>query len=84
MALGTTDLRMNLLDTIYNRFMVPGFLVNSLPKAGTNLLGKAVALLSEICSGRIHIGQSPLARFRPPKDLPGVTVPRADSRSGAN
>jgi hypothetical protein len=66
---------MSLLDIIHNRFLVPGFLVNSLPKAGTKLLAKVVALFPGICPARVHIAQSTLAQFRQPGDSRAVMVP---------
>ncbi len=36
------------IDELYNRARGPGFLINSLPKSGTNLLEKAVALMPGI------------------------------------
>jgi hypothetical protein len=66
---------LSLLDKIHNRFSVPGFLVNSLPKAGTNLLAKVMTLFPGICPAHVHIGQSTLAQFRRPSDSQAVTVP---------
>ena len=39
---------MRALDALHNRLNVPGFLVNSMPKAGTHLLMKAVGLFPGI------------------------------------
>jgi hypothetical protein len=48
---------MNLADAIYNRFFVRGFLINSLPKSGTNLVKKAMGLFPGIHSSGIHLGR---------------------------
>ena len=46
---------MSIFDRARNRFLVPGFLINSLPKAGTHLLTKAVRLFPGIGSSRTRI-----------------------------
>lgn len=65
---------MSLVDRIHNRFLVPGFVVNSLPKAGTNLLAKVVSLFPGIRAARMHMGQSTLAQLRQTHNLSRVTV----------
>lgn len=66
---------MNLVDRLYNNFLVPGFLINSLPKSGTNLLKKAVDLFPGIRSSSLHIGQSTIAQFKHTADLETVNIP---------
>lgn len=46
---------MSSLNIFNNRIFVPGFLINSMPKAGTNLLGKALSLFPGIRHRRAHI-----------------------------
>jgi hypothetical protein len=45
----------NLFDGIYNQLAVPGFLVNSMPKAGTHLVMKAVGMFPGITRTRGQI-----------------------------
>jgi hypothetical protein len=55
---------MNLLSHVQNRFLVSPFLLNSVPKAGTNLLQKAVGAFPGIASaGSLDFGQSTSALF---------------------
>ena len=60
---------MNLINLIHNRFFTPGFLINSLPKAGTNLIAKLVRLFPGIRPASVHIGQSTLNQFKQSSDL---------------
>jgi hypothetical protein len=46
---------LNRLDGLRNRFCAPGFLVNSLPKSGTNLLTKAVGMFPGVRRVPVHI-----------------------------
>lgn len=62
------------LHGIYNRFLVRAFLVNSLPKAGTNLLAKAVGLFPGIHAAHLHFGHSTLDRFAPADNETGVKI----------
>jgi len=48
---------MHSLNVMDNRPSIPSFLVNSLPKGGTNLLSKAVSLFSEVYCSNTHIGK---------------------------
>lgn len=57
---------MNLSIAVGNRFRVHGFVINSLPKAGTNLLAKAMRLLPGIRFARTHLDPRTLAQ---PKSL---------------
>ena len=50
---------MDLANMIHNRLFVHGFLINSLPKAGTNLLKKVMGLYPGIRSSGIHVGWRP-------------------------
>jgi hypothetical protein len=45
------------MNAIHNRSHVPAFLINSLPKAGTHLVGKAAGLFPGIHFSGIHIGK---------------------------
>jgi hypothetical protein len=47
-----------LLNSIKNYLFAPPILVNSIPKAGTNLLRKAVCTLPGVASSAKHIGES--------------------------
>jgi hypothetical protein len=63
---------LNLLNVIHNRFSTAAFLVNSLPKSGTNLLAKVVEQFPGVRAGGLHIGLSTLAKFN---DSPGSEGP---------
>lgn len=65
---------MRWLKKIRNQIFTPAFLVNSVPKAGTNLLAKAVLLLPGINSGKLHLGYSTAERYKSSESL-GLTMP---------
>lgn len=56
---------MKLHSFVGNYFFVSPFLVNGLPKAGTNLLTKAVSLFPGIRSTSVHLSRATLANFKP-------------------
>ena len=66
---------MNLVKIFPSQHLIPGFLINSLPKGGTHLLEKAVTLFPEIKSRYLHIGQSTLAQFQKTDDLGAINIP---------
>lgn len=66
-----------MLSWIYNRYATPGFLVNSLPKAGTNLLAKVLSLFPGIRTDHarvVHLGHQAWLDGRRPADQ-GPAVP---------
>jgi hypothetical protein len=63
------------LEQVYNSLRVPGFLVNSLPKAGTHLLEKTVASFPGIRSSGITLARKMGIRLSQTPDPAGVTVP---------
>jgi hypothetical protein len=66
---------MDLLDQVYNSHRVPGFLVNSLPKSGTNLLKKAVSGLAGIRSSGIAFDHDAGVRLAQQPEAQQGTVP---------
>ena len=75
---------MSFVHSLYNRFVVQGFLLNSLPKAGTNLLAKICCALPGIRTryeSLLHLDLPRLTGDRKPQNgddaIPlGVTWPR--------
>jgi hypothetical protein len=63
------------VSCMYNRFLVPGFLLNSLPKSGTHLLEKVLTLFPGIRSANVHFDVTTAAQFQEPVGFQGVTVP---------
>lgn len=59
---------MNLLDAIRNRSTVPGFLANSMPKAGTHLLMKAMGMFPGIRRTRGQVTNRLADRYPPPTE----------------
>jgi hypothetical protein len=51
------------LDALHARVMVPGFAINSLPKAGTHLLGKALSLFPGVRFAGVQFDYSTAERF---------------------
>jgi hypothetical protein len=78
---------MTLLKRVYNRWFVRGFLINSLPKAGTHLLEKVVASFAGVRHSNIHFGflqpvyPQPWASRDEPAVPLGVASPRYVARS---
>ena len=54
-----------MFNKIANRMLVPPFLINSLPKSGTHLLQKTIALFPGIQERYIHVCRSTLDLFEP-------------------
>lgn len=73
---------MNLMHGVYNRFSTPPFLVNSMPKAGTHLLMKAVGMFPGIRRTKGQVMKRLAERYKGPDDaqlhsiLLGVGWPR--------
>ena len=65
---------MRWLNNAANRLATPAFLVNSLPKAGTHLVSRAMALYPGIRWQGLHIGRSHRGRF-PTADDHQAAVP---------
>lgn len=67
---------MRSLDAAFNRWRVPGFVLNSLPKAGTNLVKKALDLIPGVRDSREYVwGAKALALADNGADDAGETVP---------
>lgn len=66
---------MSVLARIHNRLLVRGFLINSLPKSGTNLLIKAATLFPGIRSLALHLSPDRVASWKRPEDEGAATVP---------
>lgn len=81
---------MHLLCSVHNRYVVRGFLANSLPKAGTHLLAKTLSLfpgVPDYSSGIEHLDIQWVKQFARPDDADegpvplGVTWPRPVPRA---
>ena len=58
-----------------NRFRVPGFVINSLPKAGTHLLQKAMRLFPGLGASRVRIARGKFVQFSHQASVPAVMIP---------
>jgi hypothetical protein len=81
---------MRFLYSVHNKYLVRGFLANSLPKAGTHLLAKALSLFPggrDYSAGIQHFDIGWVGRFAPPNAADdgvvplGVTWPRPVARA---
>ncbi len=76
---------MDLISALNNRFRVAPFIVNSMPKAGTHLLRKAVGLLPGVRYAHLRLDRQTAGRFTgptPPAVPIGVDAPVRVSREG--
>ena len=63
------------VNAIHARLMVPGFVINSLPKAGTHLLGKAMSLFPGVRYAGVQFDHSNLAKILTGATPSDVTIP---------
>jgi hypothetical protein len=69
---------MRLLCKLRNQYLLQGFLANSLPKAGTNLLAKVLSLFPGVRTDHaqvLHLDPDNIDRFRKPGDGDGPSLP---------
>jgi hypothetical protein len=60
-----------LLDALYNWAHTTGFVINSLPKSGTNLVQRLLQLLPGVVDARVRLQHGTLEHFRAPGDEGG-------------
>ncbi|MBN1562413.1 MAG: hypothetical protein JXA10_01130 [Anaerolineae bacterium] len=68
-------LALMLPNTLHTRLAVPGFVINSLPKAGTHLLGKAMSLFPGVRYAGVQFDYSNLAQILAGANPSADTIP---------